>query len=311
MSSALLVGSAVTLAMRGTTGAFGELSANASCIRSAAGLINSEWKGADTGRGKARLAPAFFAAAIARSTAAAAPEMTSCPPPLSLAIWHDAPDRDASTQSASTRSSSRPMIAAIAPSPTGTADCMASPRIRRSFAACPTPNDPAAASAEYSPNEWPATKATSRSIATPSLSSARIAASETAINAGCALLVSCSSSASPSHIKVLSFWPSASSTSSNTVLDAANSSASALPMPICWLPCPGNMNAILKPSLPLCREGACLACATDRQAWVTPLRACASRRLAVCARGPLQPARIRGWWLNGGSGASLPRTVPR
>ena len=49
------------------------------------------------------------------------------------------------------------MIAAIAPSPTGTAACMALPRMRSSRAVSASENVPAAASAEYSPSEWPAT----------------------------------------------------------------------------------------------------------------------------------------------------------
>ena len=45
----------------------------------------------------------------------------------------------------------------MAPTPAGTAACMALPRMRSSFAVSPTENMPAAASAEYSPSEWPAT----------------------------------------------------------------------------------------------------------------------------------------------------------
>ena len=45
----------------------------------------------------------------------------------------------------------------MAPVPTGTAACMARPRVRRSRAASGTLSAPAAASAEYSPSEWPAT----------------------------------------------------------------------------------------------------------------------------------------------------------
>ena len=45
----------------------------------------------------------------------------------------------------------------MAPTPTGTASCIARPRIRRSRAASVTLRLPAAASAEYSPSEWPAT----------------------------------------------------------------------------------------------------------------------------------------------------------
>ena len=59
--------------------------ASASRIASAAGRISAEWKGADTARGSARLAPFGLASAMARSIAAFEPDMTTWPPPLSLA----------------------------------------------------------------------------------------------------------------------------------------------------------------------------------------------------------------------------------
>src|SRR5581483_2909568 len=49
------------------------------------------------------------------------------------------------------------LTAAMAPVPTGTACCIARPRVRRSRAASLSEKAPAAASAEYSPSEWPAT----------------------------------------------------------------------------------------------------------------------------------------------------------
>ena len=103
---------------------------------------------------------------------------------------------------------------------------------------------PAAASAEYSPSEWPATNLASRARSIPaSACSTRIAATDTAISAGCAFSVSVSLSAGPSQIVAVSFSPSAASTSSNTARAGAKLSASALPMPTAWLPCPGNTNA--------------------------------------------------------------------
>jgi hypothetical protein len=79
----------------------------------------------------------------------------------------------------------------------------------------PSPSDPAAQSAEYSPSECPATKA-AEVTATPSASSVRIAAIEVAISAGWAFSVSVSSAASPSQVSRDSLCPSASSTSSKT-----------------------------------------------------------------------------------------------
>ena len=62
----------------------------------------------------------------------------------------------------------------MAPTPTGTAFCMARPRVRNSRAASEMLRLPAAASAEYSPSECPATKAASRPTENPaSVSSTR------------------------------------------------------------------------------------------------------------------------------------------
>jgi hypothetical protein len=145
-----------TLETTGTNGAFFVTSANASRMTSAAGAISAEWKGAETCSISARLAPFSMHSLAASSTAALAPEITSWPPPLSLAIWQTEP-LAASAQASSTSACSSPMIAAMAPSPAGTAACMALPRIRKSRAASATETKPAAASAEYSPSEWPAT----------------------------------------------------------------------------------------------------------------------------------------------------------
>ena len=62
----------------------------------------------------------------------------------------------------------------MAPAPTGTAFCIASPRVRSSRAVSAMVRLPAAASAEYSPSECPATKAASRPTEKPaSVSSTR------------------------------------------------------------------------------------------------------------------------------------------
>ena len=50
-----------------------------------------------------------------------------------------------------------PRIAAIAPTPCGTACCMYCPRLRTRRTASAKSSEPAATSAEYSPSEWPAT----------------------------------------------------------------------------------------------------------------------------------------------------------
>ncbi len=132
----------------------------------------------------------------------------------------------------------------MAPAPTGTAFCMAKPRVRSRRAASEIERLPAEASAEYSPSECPATKAASRRTEKPaSLSSTRKAAMETAISAGWAFSVSCSVSAGPSHMIAVSFSESAASTSSNTARAGGKASARALPMPMACEPCPGKVNA--------------------------------------------------------------------
>ncbi len=66
---------------------------------------------------------------------------------------------------------------------------------------------------------------------------------EAAMIAGWAFSVRTRSLSGPSHISFDSFWFSASSTSWKTARAGAKASASALPMPTAWEPCPGKMNA--------------------------------------------------------------------
>ncbi len=61
--------------------------------------------------------------------------------------------------------------------------------------------------------------------------------------AGWAFSVRVRSLSGPSHISLDSFCDSASSTSWKTSRAGAKASASALPMPTVWLPCPGKRNA--------------------------------------------------------------------
>ena len=77
--------------------------------------------------------PCALAISTARSTAALSPETTTWPPPLSLATWQTSPCA-ASAATAAAASNSSPSSAAMAPAPTGTAFCMAWPRMRSSRA---------------------------------------------------------------------------------------------------------------------------------------------------------------------------------
>ena len=149
-----------------------------------------------------------------------------------------------------------------APTPTGTAFCIARPRKRRRRAASATVNDRAAAKADYSPSEWPATKAASRARSTPaSVSSARNAASDTAMSAGCAFSVSVSVSAGPFQIVSLSFSPSARRHPRTPAAPAQRPRPS--PCPYRPPDCPGR--EIRKPSPSIAPGRTATLLATDHQ----------------------------------------------
>ena len=82
---------------------------------SAASAMSGEWAATDTGSTIARLAPSALASSAPASMAARSPETTTWPGELRLATANDAVRGRRATSSGS-RASSRPMIAAIAPS---------------------------------------------------------------------------------------------------------------------------------------------------------------------------------------------------
>src|SRR5260370_23554318 len=144
-------------------------------------------------------------------------------------------------QTSATTACDRPMMAAIAPTPAGTASCMYVPRWRTSCTASASVSAPAATSAEYSPRLCPATK----SGVKPFSASARKTATEQLKIAGCVLAVSLRSSSVPSkHIRERE-KPSALSASLKTALAAGYRSANSLPIPGYCEACPGNTNATL------------------------------------------------------------------
>ena len=199
-------------------------------MASAAGAIRAQWNGALTGSIRLRRAPRPAAISTARATAARWPLTTTCPGALSLAQAHTwSPAASSATAWAAPRSS--PIKAAMAPSPAATACCMLRPRSRNNRAVSATLNARAAASAEYSPTEWPATKAVSATSIPASASSTRITARLTAMIAGWAFSVSISWSSGPSNISRLRFCFRASSTSCNRWRAAGKASASARPIP--------------------------------------------------------------------------------
>ena len=121
--------------------------------RSWAGAMSGVWKAPPTGRAMARLAPISLAMAMALSMASGAPAMTTWPGPLWLASQTSPPVR---LQAMRTSSSSRPRTAAMVPSRSSAAACMASPRSVTSRTALAKSSTPAAVRAEYSPRLWPA-----------------------------------------------------------------------------------------------------------------------------------------------------------
>ena len=176
------------------------------------------------------MAPLALAISTARSTASRLPDTTTWPGSLSFAAAQTPPPACASAATASAAARSSPSSAAIAPSPTGTASCIACPRSLSSRAVSSSRSALAAQSAEYSPSECPATKA-AEVTGTPSASSAFIAAIEVAISAGWALRVSVNSAISPSQTSRDSASPSALSTSSKTARACGYASARSRPMP--------------------------------------------------------------------------------
>ena len=102
--------------------------------RSLAGAMNGVWNAPPTCRCITRLAPSSRAMAAAVSMASGVPAITAWPGALWLAS-HTSPE--ARLQAICTSSSSRPRTAAIVPSRSSAAACMASPRSATSATASP------------------------------------------------------------------------------------------------------------------------------------------------------------------------------
>jgi hypothetical protein len=123
------------LCSTGITGAAIGTLASLDASFSAAGRISELWNGADTGKQHAALRALCVADSIARSTASLWPAITICSGPLKLTGSTTRPEpiaRTVSAQTAATAAASSPRIAAIAPTPDGTACCIASARKRTS-----------------------------------------------------------------------------------------------------------------------------------------------------------------------------------
>ena len=253
-------------------------SESAFAIASAAGCISLQWKGADTASSMARLAPLVLAISTARSTAALSPETTTCPPPLSLAAWQIWPW--------AARAATTPRCGLVVEPEQGGHGAHADRHrlLHRMATGAQQASGIARASDRCRPRRARNTRrangrrrsAASRPTDKPaSVSSTRKVAIETAISAGWVFSVSCSLSAGPSQMVWVSFSPSAASTSSNTVLAAGKASASALPIPTAWEPCPGKVNAAVIGAPPNVQSGPswavrhrpCPSCQAKRPFW--------------------------------------------
>ena len=203
--------------------------------------MRAQWKGALTRSGTTFAVYFCSISATARSTAVAWPEMTICFGELMLAASQTSPCA-ASAQTSATVGSSRPIIAAIEPTPSGTALCMRPPRLWTSLTPSLTERAPEATSAVYSPRLWPAMQTGSTAVPS-SCSSARNIATLTVSIAGCVISVWASCSGVPLNIMSLSEKPSASSASSKILFAAIYLSQTSFPIPGRCAPCPGNIIA--------------------------------------------------------------------
>ena len=175
---------------------------------------------------------------MARSTAAFAPAMTIWPGALRFAALTTSPCA-ASAHACAIASASSPITAAIAPSPAGTASCMACARRRTSGTASVSVSTSAATSAAYSPRLCPATHC---GTLPPAARQARQTAMPAVSISGWVLTVSASSLAGPSAHSCQRSWPRASEASRKVSRMTALSPYSCI-MPTDCEPWPGNTNA--------------------------------------------------------------------
>ena len=166
------------------------------------------------------------------------------------------------------------------PRPTGTAFCMASPRRRRSRAVSAMVRRRPRQSAEYSPSEWPATKAASRARSSRASASQHADRGEAHGHQG-RLGVGRQGQLGlgPLEHRAESFCDEGGIDLLEHGAGRGKASASALPMPTAWLPWPGKMKAVLMRSGPC---GASPPCRTMAGGFAMP--ACGQGRLGCQGR---------------------------
>ena len=171
-----------------------------------------------------------FATSEAASTPEGEPAITTWPGALKLATHTSSSTR---WQALSTRSSSKPRMAAIVPSCASAHTCIASPRSETSKTASSKSRHPDAVSAEYSPRLCPACAAASTPI--------RWRASKTTIETrkvdSCAFRVCVNSSSPASRRRAFRSLPVKSAASATNSHEGWSTHSA--PIPVFCDPCPG------------------------------------------------------------------------
>jgi hypothetical protein len=238
---------ASALARRAAVGWRNSTEARTSRIATAASAMSGECAATETGSTMARFAPSPFASSAAASIAARSPDTTIWPGEFRFATANT-PCFDAPSTRAGTEASSRPRIAAMAPSRPAPLACIRRPRSRTRRIPSGSDNALAATIAEYWPIECPAwkrglgrvmPKADARSC------TATRYAIDVASRAGCAFTVRFSRSSGPSKARLEMDSPRASSAAANTAAAASDAAATARPIPTVCDPWPGKTRAKL------------------------------------------------------------------
>ena len=150
-------------------------------------------------------------------------------------------------------SRSAPSSAAIAPTPTGTAACIAWPRSFSSFAVVGRSNDPAADSAEYSPRLWPATNCAALSQVDTAFAGQRAEHRQRmGHDRRLGIFGELELVLRPLAHQLEEVLAECFVDLAEHVAGGALASASAAPMPTDWLPCPGKRNARIEIPVVLC-----------------------------------------------------------
>ena len=197
-----------------------------------------------TARRTTFLAPAWLASSIARFSDVSSPEMTNWPGQLSLANCTTPPvSARACAQTTSIAAVSMPRIAAMPPGLCSPASFISRPRSRTRRRPSAKLSEPAATRAVYSPMLWPATADGAGNSGSISCM-ARNVATLVANSAGCALIVSVSTSSGPSKHNLDKEKPKIASASAMVSAALLTCWARCWAMPTACEPWPGKRKAM-------------------------------------------------------------------